>query len=100
MTKQRKIIWDNEAAKQFKEIFEFVRIDSLQAAIKIRSEIFATTSKIPPNPKLFAADKLKDNNDGSFRAFTIFHYRISYQITETEILILRIRHTSREAEKY
>ncbi|RYE21491.1 MAG: hypothetical protein EOP42_25800 [Sphingobacteriaceae bacterium] len=39
---------------------------------------------------------MKQNNDGSFYAFEIDSYRISYRKLPDEIRILRIKHTSRK----
>jgi len=82
------------------EIYEYVKKVSLQGANKIRSEILATTKTLPVNPEIFALDLLKENNDGTYRVFYIYSYRVVYRITEENILILRIRHTSREPEVY
>jgi len=38
---------------------------------------------------------MKDN-DGSFRAFEKYNYRVTYKVKETEIIIARVRHISRE----
>jgi len=98
--KRRTVIWDTQAVDHLKEIYDYIKIDSLQAAQKVKSEILATTKILSSNPELFAVDLLKDNNDGSYRAFFIYSYRIAYKITDDSILILRIRHTSREPEEY
>ena len=98
--KKRTVIWDTEAVEQLKEIYDYIKIDSLQAAQKVKSEILATTKILSSNPELFAADLLKDDNDGSYRAFFIYSYRIVYKIADDNIFILRIRHTSREPEEY
>lgn len=52
------------------------------------------------NPFIFEHDRFKFDNDGSFRAFEEFKYRVAYKITEDQIRILRIRHTSREPIEY
>ncbi|MBK8607580.1 MAG: type II toxin-antitoxin system RelE/ParE family toxin [Chitinophagaceae bacterium] len=49
---------------------------------------------------MFAPDKFKENNDGSYRAFEKHHYRISYRFDNRVIRILRVRHTSREPILY
>jgi len=51
--------------------------------------------QLPTQPEMFPPDKFKRNNDGTWRAFEKFHYRISYLITAKEIRIVRMRHTSR-----
>ena len=49
---------------------------------------------------MYKADKLKTNNDGSYRAFELYRYRIAYRFIEKEIRIFRVRHTSREPKEY
>lgn len=44
-------------------------------------------------PQKYNPDKYKTKNDGSFRAFEMYHYRISYRYKGSEIRIVRIRHT-------
>src|SRR4051812_35915693 len=97
---KRKIVWDKIATGNLKEIYKYIKSESPEAALKVKSEIFSIIKKIPSYPEMFAADKLKINNDGSYRAFFIYSYRIVYKITEERILILRICHTSREPEEY
>jgi len=96
----RKIVWDIYALNEFEKIIDYIKKDSPLAAKKVKSEIFEIIKKLPSNPLMFAKDALKENNDGSYRAFFAFSYRIAYKITEDCILILRIRHTSREPEQY
>ncbi len=98
--KKRKVIWDLEAVKSLKEIYKYIYKASPQGANKVRDEILATTKKLPADPEIFVADSLKIDNDGSYRVFYIYSYRVVYKITPDSILILRIRHTSREPEEY
>ncbi|WP_134204916.1 type II toxin-antitoxin system RelE/ParE family toxin [Pedobacter suwonensis] len=59
--------------------------------VKILSKI----KSLPNHLNTFQIDRLKKNNDGSFFAFEIDRYRISFRKTDKEIRILRIRHSSR-----
>ncbi|MDR0794311.1 MAG: hypothetical protein LBE82_13465 [Chitinophagaceae bacterium] len=45
------------------------------------------------NPEQHAPDKYRLNNDGSYHAYEVYKYRISYHISPAEIRVLRIRHT-------
>lgn len=45
-------------------------------------------------------DKYKLDNGEEYRAYELYHYRISYKITDTFIYILRIRSTYRNPKKY
>ena len=96
----RKIIWDKLAQKQLKEIYDYVKKESVSGARKVKSEIYSTIELLPSKPYQFAEDPLKINNDSSYRVFYIYSYRISYRITDNAILIFRIRHTSREPDAY
>jgi mRNA-degrading endonuclease RelE of RelBE toxin-antitoxin system len=51
-------------------------------------------------PEKHPSDKYHKNNKGSYRAYEIYHYRIAYKITKTEIIITRVRHTKMEPKKY
>jgi plasmid stabilization system protein ParE len=60
----------------------------------------ASTQKLVANPEMNAADKYRKNNDRSFRAYELHHFRIAYKVTEKEIIIVRVRHTSMEPKQY
>ena len=60
----------------------------------------ASTRRLGANPEIYPPDKYRNNNDGSFRAYELHHYRIAYRITEKEIIITRMRHTSMEPKQY
>jgi len=98
--KEPKIIWAKNARIKLKEIILFIKRDSVQNAENVRSKILSSTKQIPTHPTKFPIDKYKKNNKGNFRAYEIFHYRISYEITETQINIVRIRSTHQDTEKY
>ncbi|MBA3675739.1 MAG: type II toxin-antitoxin system RelE/ParE family toxin [Chitinophagaceae bacterium] len=93
-------IWSKSAEKHLQKVYEFIKEDSPQNAIKVRNEIIDFSIKLAENPEVHPPDKYKQNNDGSCRAFEIFHYRISYRILENEIRIVRFRHTSRSPKTY
>ncbi|WP_369427811.1 type II toxin-antitoxin system RelE/ParE family toxin [Membranihabitans maritimus] len=52
------------------------------------------------HPGKYPPDKFKTDNDGSYRAFEKFSYRVAYKIKEKEIAILRIRHVKQEPKEY
>lgn len=94
------VVWRKLALKQLKEAYDYIKKDSLKSAISIRKEIFDATKKLTENPEIHPLDRYRTNNDGSFRAFEVYSYRIAYQITTSEIRILRVRHTKREPLNY
>ncbi len=100
VNKSLKVIWDVEATKHLREIYKYIKKFSPEGARKVRDEIFEVVRKLPSNPEMFAEDSLKENNDGNYRVFYLYSYRIVYKVTPDCILILRVRHTSREPESY
>lgn len=89
------VVWENEAKRQLQEVYEYIKQFSLQNAVKVRTDIISKTDELPENPERYPPDKYKLNNDGSYRAFEIYRYRISYFIDRDKIIIIQIRHTSR-----
>jgi plasmid stabilization system protein ParE len=52
------------------------------------------------NSAKYPSDKFRKDNDGTWRAFEKYHYRISYRVLEGEIRIVRMRHTSKSPLNY
>ena len=93
-------LWSKKAKLQLQKVFDFIKQDSLQNAVKVRDEIIDVTIDITNYPERYALDKYKTTNDGSYRAFEIHRYRISYRVTMDTIRIVRVRHTSRSPLNY
>jgi addiction module RelE/StbE family toxin len=93
-------VWTPQAIAELKKAFEYISQDSPQNAKKVVDEIIAVADKLPGQPEMFPLDKYKKDNDGSWRAFEKFHYRLSYRITKKEIRIVRMRHTGRTPLQY
>jgi plasmid stabilization system protein ParE len=93
VAKNRKAIIDNEAKRSLHEAYAYIKKDSLQNAEKVRSKILASIKELIKNPERYPPDKYRLNNDGSYRAYEIYKYRISYHVSPTEVRVIRIRHT-------
>ncbi len=101
MTKEEFIIkWDKQAWVQLQNVYEYISKNSLQNANKVRLEIIAKVDSILKEPARFGEDKYKKNNDGSYRYFEIYKYRIAFRILKNQILILRVRSTYQEPLEY
>ena len=94
------VLWDDRAKAELKKELKRIRKESAQGAETVKCKIFETAKRLPDNPFAFEEDSLKLDNDGSYRRFTAFSYRVVYKITDSAIWILRIRHTSREPLEY
>jgi plasmid stabilization system protein ParE len=96
----REVRWPLQVQKQLAKAYEYILPDSYQNAEKIKNDILASTRKLAANPEMYQPDKYRRNNDGSFRAYEMHRYRVAYRITEKEIIIVRVRHTSMEPKQY
>jgi len=96
----RKIVWDKEAILQMEEVYEYLKERSLQSANKVRKSIKEKAQGLSKHPEIYPLDRFMKDNDGSIRAFEKYSYRITYKAKETEIIIARVRHTSREPLEY
>lgn len=88
------VIWSKTAKIQLQKAFNYIDQDSPQNAEKIIAEIIDLTISLQAHPEAYPRDKYKKNNNGNYRAFEVYHYRISYSIVNDDIHILRMRHTS------
>ena len=96
----REVIWPKTVQNQLAKAYEYILTDSSQNAEKVKQDILKSTHELSFSPEIYPPDKYRKNNDGSFRAYELHHYRISYQITEKQIIIVRIRHTKKEPRLY
>ena len=94
------IVWNLKAKQELKKAYQFISKESYQNATKVRQEIIDAVLNLPYHPEKHPSDKYKKNNDGSWRAFEINHYRVSYRVKKDQIRIIRLRHTSRSPLHY
>jgi len=96
----KNVTWSKIALKQFETAISYIADSSVQNAEKVRRDILEKTERLGLHPDIYSLDKYKINNDGSYRAFELHRYRIAYRVTEKEIRIFRVRHTSRDVMEY
>lgn len=94
--KVKNIIWAKNAEIQYSEILEHLFEEAPQVVEKVGNLLLDTIEGLALHYNNYPLDRFRKKNDGTFKAALVFNYRISYQIGETTINILRIRHTSRE----
>lgn len=94
------IKWNKKAINQLDEAIEHIEIESPDNAEKVKEAILLKIDSLLKHPEKYNPDKYKKQNDGSFRAFELHHYRISYRYKGIEIRIIRIRHTKKNPVGY
>jgi len=95
-----RIVWDKSAVIYLKSAIAFIRKDSPQNAEKVKRDIITSVIALADTPERHPLDKYRINNDGSFRAFELYKFRISYFISDKEIRIVRIRHANQEPKDF
>lgn len=85
--------WTNRSRIQMKEAYKYISQDSVTSAQKVIDDITNAVEKAIKNPERYALDKYKINNDGTYRAFELHHYRVSYRFKDNSIRVLNVRHT-------
>jgi plasmid stabilization system protein ParE len=91
-----KVEWRNQAVIHFKKILEYLAAESDIAVSIVGNAIVDEINLLSKHPTAHPLDRFKKNNNGKFRAFIVYSYRISYFVDNKIVYVLRIRHTSRE----
>lgn len=96
------IIWSTTALNQLEDIHFYILFEtkSIRIADKVIEKIFESTQIVKTASEIYELDEQRKNNDGSFRAYFVYTYKISFRIVSQEIQILRVRHTSRKPKNW
>ncbi len=94
---EKEIIWSKTAQNQLEKIYFYLLKESKNDRIsnKIIDIVYNSVSILSTNWEIYELDEMKISNNGDYRAFEIYSYRISYKITSGAIPVLRIRHSNR-----
>ena len=90
----KKVKWSIQAQKQYLEALDYIFNDSVQNAENFEAKLHNKLQKVLIFPESAPPDKFKINNNGSYRAFNLDRYIVSYEIVNGGIKILRVRHSS------
>jgi len=74
---------------------EYVREESPSAAQKLRVELLKINSGLKNIPERFSKEPYFQNNGKEYRSLIEWSYKIIYRVSETEVRILEVIHTSR-----
>lgn len=100
MTFTREIVWRKSAKLYLEKAIDYIRDDSPKNADTIANAIIATVEKAARFPERFPPDKYRLNNPGSFKAFEIYSFRISFYCNSEIVRIVRVRHTKQKPINY
>lgn len=97
---KQKVVIDTKAKQELRNLYDYIKKDSLQNAENVKSKILTSLKELIKNPQLYPPDKYRIKNNGSYRAYEIYKYRITYYVTDEQITVIRIRHTKMNPLKY
>lgn len=97
---KKQVVWDELAVLQLESQLDYIKEESVIQAEKVRESILEKTAELSTLYERHPKDKYKTENDETYRAFEIFHYRISYRITPNQIRIVRFRTTYQNPKEY
>jgi plasmid stabilization system protein ParE len=97
----RKLVWSKRATNSFGKILDYIESDSIQNAEKVALEVLQKVKYAAKHPEFYNRDKYKtENPKGAFRAFEIYHIRVSLYFDEKQVRVVRVRHTKQKPLKY
>ena len=93
--------WSKPALDQLDKALDFIIGEGfISYADMLEESIISRIENLIDNDNIYPIDKYKKDNDGSYHAFEVEEYRISYRVKNSQVKIIRIRHTSRKPRKY
>jgi len=83
--------WTSKAHSDLVRLYEFLRPDNPTAAAKVMRQLVAGAKRIPTHPRLGA--RLPEFDPREVRRVLVGDYELRYELTESDVFILRIFHT-------
>lgn len=97
--KYYKVIWDDEAKASLRSIYNYIKNrESISQAKKVRTEIIDLGKSLGFMPHKYVEDPYLKDEPGDNRFKAIWSYKLVYEVTDKEIIILDVFHTSRDPQ--
>ena len=96
--KKYRVVIPLTAKDSLREILEFIKKDSPSAAEKVRKKLLDTAKGLSVSPERFSLEEHLLFKEGNYRSVVLWHFKIVYKVSESEVLILKFIHTSRNPE--
>lgn len=93
------IRWDRLAKANLDAIFDYIALDSVPAAKKVKRELIKLAHSLNDFPEKYSAEELLVHEPENYRSISKWSYKIIYEVTEECIIIVDIFHTSRHPSK-
>lgn len=86
--------WDRLAKNNLDIIFEYIAVDSIAAARRVKKELVKLAHSLNDFPEKFSVEEFLSNEPENYRSITKWNYKIIYEVTEDYIIIIDVFHTS------
>ncbi len=83
--------WTRSARSDLVRLYEFLHSAGAPAAVRLIRQLVAGTKRIPAYPRLGA--RLAEFEPREVRKILVADYEVRYEVTDSDIFILRIFHT-------
>jgi toxin ParE1/3/4 len=93
-----KVVWTEQARLSLANIYEYIFRDSPQAASHVLNTILLKAESLSDPRVEFPADPHADNK--KYRFILQWSYKIVYERTENQVIIVDIFHTRRDPGKF
>ena len=83
-----KVIWDVEAKKSLRSIYDYIKSrESVRVAKKVRTEIVEQVKQLAFLPEKFQEEPYLKEESGNYRYKVIWSYKVIYEVTADAIFI-------------
>jgi len=83
--------WTSKAHSDLARLHEFLQPVHLPAALRVVRQLVGAAKRIPGRPRLGV--RLREFGEREVRRIIVGDYEIRYELTATDVFILRIFHT-------
>ena len=101
MVKKQKLTirWDKRAKDNLDKIQDYIAKDSIPAARHVKKELIKLVRSLDDFPEKYSKEALLIDDPENFRSVSKWNYKIIYEVTENQIIIADIFHTSQHPSK-
>ncbi|WP_162633066.1 type II toxin-antitoxin system RelE/ParE family toxin [Echinicola strongylocentroti] len=97
--KRLPVRWDNEAIESLRDIYEYIKADSPSGALKVRQTLLSLARSLGDFPEKYVSEPSLKEEPGNYRSVSKWNYKLIYEETEKEVIVIMVFHTSQNPEK-
>lgn len=101
MVKKKKlpVRWDKEAIKSLKDVYDYIKKDSPNQAKRVKNTLLKLAKSLNDFPEKYSRELYLSEEPENFRSVAKWSYKLIYEVTEKEIIIIMLFHTSQNPDK-